>query len=150
MILVIFISYYTITFTSNLLPFVNTFFVFILFYNFFLFSCGIVISAKVNLRLKVSSLKSIFMKSIFMKSIFMHLIPSPLKHLVLLVLYTTWGMKIPLIITKLILNADIKYYLVILYTKLGMTINEHNVLKNNNKYIKNLKFIKNFICGENY
>ena len=29
-----------------------------------------------------------------------------------------------------------------------MTINEHNVLKNNNKFIKNIKFIKYFICGQ--
>ena len=36
-------------------------------------------------------------------------------------------MKVPLIITKLILNADIKYYLVLLYIKLGMTMNKHNV-----------------------
>ena len=43
-------------------------------------------------------------------------------------------MKVPLIITKLILNADIKYYLVLLYIKLGMTMNEHNVLKNNFKH----------------
>ena len=60
------------------------------------------------------------------------------------------GVKVPLIITRLILNADIKYNLVQLHIKLGMTMNEHNVLKNNNKYIKNIKFIKYFICGENY
>ena len=63
-------------------------------------------------------------------------------------------MKVPLIITKLILNTiyftDIKYYLMLHYIKLGMTVNEHNVLKNNNKYIKNIKFIKYFICGQNY
>ena len=59
-------------------------------------------------------------------------------------------MKVPLIITKLILNADIKYYLVLLYIKIGMTMNKHNVLKNNNKYIKNIKFIKYFICCENF
>ena len=43
-------------------------------------------------------------------------------------------MKVLLIITKLILNGDIKYYLVLLYIKLGMTINKHNVLKNNFNY----------------
>ena len=63
-------------------------------------------------------------------------------------------MEVPLIITKLILNTinftDIKYYLMLHYIKLGMTINEHNVLKNNNKYINNIKFIKYFIFGENY
>ena len=59
-------------------------------------------------------------------------------------------MEVPLIITKVILNANIKYYLMLHYIKLGMTMNEHNVLKNNNKYIKNIKFIKYFICGENY
>ena len=60
------------------------------------------------------------------------------------------GVKVPLLITKLILNGDIIYYLVLLYIKLGMTMNEHNVLKNNNTYTKNIKFIKNFICGQNY
>ena len=63
-------------------------------------------------------------------------------------------MEVPLIITKLILNTinftDIKYYLMLHYIKLGMTMNEQNVLKNNNKYIKNIKFIKYFICGQNY
>ena len=59
-------------------------------------------------------------------------------------------MEVPLIITKLILNTDIKYYLMLHYIKLCMTMNKHNVLKNNNKYIKNIKFIKYFICGENY
>ena len=34
--------------------------------------------------------------------------------------------------------------------KLGMTMNEHILLKNNKKYIKNIKFIKYFKCGENY
>ena len=51
-------------------------------------------------------------------------------------------MKVPLIITKLILNTiyftDFKYYFMLHYIKLGMTMNEHNVLKNNNKYIKNI------------
>ena len=63
------------------------------------------------------------------------------------------GIEVPLIITNLILNiyfTDIKYYLMLHYIKLGMTVNEHNVLKNNIKYIKNIKFIKYFICGENY
>ena len=55
-----------------------------------------------------------------------------------------------MMITKLILNTEMKYYLMLLYTKLGMTMNEHNVLKNNNKYTKNFKLIKYFICGENY
>ena len=59
-------------------------------------------------------------------------------------------MEVPLIITKVILNANIKYYLMLHYIKLGMTMNEHYVLKNNKKYIKNIKFIKYFICGENY
>ena len=63
-------------------------------------------------------------------------------------------MEVPLIITKLILNTiyftDIKYYLILQYIKLGMTMNKHKVLKNNNKYIKNIKFIKYFICGQNY
>ena len=63
-------------------------------------------------------------------------------------------MEVPLIITKLILNTiyftDIKYYLILHYIKLGMTMNVHNVLKNNNKFIKNIKFIKYFICGQNY
>ena len=51
------------------------------------------------------------------------------------------GKKVPLIITKLILNDDIKLYLVLLYIKLGMTMNEHILLKNNSntdKYIKNI------------
>ena len=43
-------------------------------------------------------------------------------------------MKVPLIITKLILNAYIKYYLVLLYIKLGMKMNEHIILKNNFKH----------------
>ena len=55
-------------------------------------------------------------------------------------------MEVPLIITKLIINTiyftDIKYYLILHYIKLGMTMNKHNILKNNNKYIKNIKFIK--------
>ena len=63
-------------------------------------------------------------------------------------------MKVPLIIAKLILNTiyftDIKYHLMLHCIKLGMTMNKHNVLKNNNKYIKNIKFIKYFICGQNY
>ena len=59
-------------------------------------------------------------------------------------------MELPLIKTKLILNTNIKYYLMLLYIKLGMKMNEHNVLTNNNKYMKNIKFIKYFICGENY
>ena len=60
------------------------------------------------------------------------------------------SMEVPLITTKLILNTYIKYYLVLIYIKLGITMNEHNLLKNNNKYKKNIKFIKYFICGENY
>ena len=40
-------------------------------------------------------------------------------------------MKVTLTITKLILNTDIKYYLMLLYIQLGMTMNEQNVLKNN-------------------
>ena len=59
-------------------------------------------------------------------------------------------MKLPLIITKLILNDNIKNYLVLLYLKLGMTTNEHILLKNNNKYIKNIKIIESFVCGKNY
>ena len=59
-------------------------------------------------------------------------------------------MEVPLTITKLILNSNIKYHLVQLFIKLGMTMNKHNVLKNNNKYIKYIKFIKYFICGQNY
>ena len=54
-------------------------------------------------------------------------------------------MEVPLIITKLIINTiyftDIKYYLILHYIKLGMTMIKHNVLKKNNKYIKNIKFI---------
>ena len=42
-------------------------------------------------------------------------------------------MEVPLIITKLILNTinftDIKYYLMLHYIKLGMTMNKHNVLR---------------------
>ena len=60
------------------------------------------------------------------------------------------GMEVPLIITKPILNTDIEYHLMLLYKKLGMTMNENNVLKNNSKHIKNIKFIKYFICGENF
>ena len=60
-------------------------------------------------------------------------------------------MEVPLIIIKLILNTiyftDIKYYLILHYIKLGMTMNKHNVLKNNNKYTKNIKFIEYFRCG---
>ena len=63
-------------------------------------------------------------------------------------------MEVPLIITKLIINTiyftDIKYYLILHYIILGMTMNKHNVLKNNNKFIKNIKFIKYFICGQNF
>ena len=63
-------------------------------------------------------------------------------------------MEVPLIITKLILNTiyftDIKYYLILHYVKLGMTMNKHYVLKNNTKYIKTIKFIKYLICGQNY
>ena len=59
-------------------------------------------------------------------------------------------MQVPLIITKLILNTDIKYYLMLHYIKTGMKMNKNNVLKNNNKYIDNIKFIKYFICFENY
>ena len=59
-----------------------------------------------------------------------------------------------LIITKLILNTiyftDIKYYLILHYIKLGMTMNKHNVLKNNNIFTNNIKFIKYFIYGQNY
>ena len=46
----------------------------------------------------------------------------------------TGGLKVLLVITKLILNGDIKQYLVLLYVKLGITYNEHIVLKNNFKY----------------
>ena len=38
------------------------------------------------------------------------------------------GMEVPLIITKFILNTDIKYYLVLLYLKLGMKMIEHILL----------------------
>ena len=59
-------------------------------------------------------------------------------------------MEVTLIITKPLLNTDIKYDLILHYIKLGMTMNKHNVLKNNNKYIKNIKFVKYFIGGQNY
>ena len=36
-----------------------------------------------------------------------------------------------------------------LCTKLGTTMNKHNVLKNNNN-LKEHQFIKYFICGQNY
>ena len=41
-----------------------------------------------------------------------------------------------------------KYYLMLHYIKLDMTMNKHNVLQTNNKYIKNIKFINYFICGK--
>ena len=31
-----------------------------------------------------------------------------------------------------------------------MTLNKHNVLKNNYIFVKNIKFKNYFICGENY
>ena len=63
---------------------------------------------------------------------------------------TYMDMKVSLIITKLILNTDIKYYLMLLYIKLGMTMYKHNILKNNIKYIKNINFIKYFMCVQDY
>ena len=59
-------------------------------------------------------------------------------------------------ITKVILNTiyftDIKYYLILHYIKLGMTINKRNILENNNKYKKNIKFIDTLyvVKSQNY
>ena len=49
-------------------------------------------------------------------------------------------MKVPLINTNL---TYIKYYLILHYTKLGMTISVHSVLKNSNKF-KEHQIIKIF------
>ena len=50
------------------------------------------------------------------------------------VLKPTRGRRYLLKITKFILNGVIKYYLVLLFIQLGMTMNEYNVLKNNCKH----------------
>ena len=48
------------------------------------------------------------------------------------------GMEVPLIITKLILNTIyfnyFKYYLILQYIKLGMTMNKHKCIKEQQIY----------------